>query len=190
MFAESIFNKDLIEFCKHYDYLIPVPIDKCRMSQRGYNQSYLIAKEIVKNINEYYINNSFNCDELYNNKKRNSIISNEMNCDEKHKILINNISKKYDLNSNLKCKTNHIEFENKILFKQKNIKPQSTMNSREDRITNIKDAFSLKNLEQIKNRKIVIFDDIFTTGSTANECAKILKNYGALKVGIITIAKD
>ena len=40
------------------------------------------------------------------------------------------------------------------------------------------------------NKRILIFDDIFTTGSTANECAKILKKYTNKKIGVLTIAKD
>jgi len=40
------------------------------------------------------------------------------------------------------------------------------------------------------NKKVVILDDIYTTGATANECRKILQNAGASEVGIITIAKD
>ena len=36
----------------------------------------------------------------------------------------------------------------------------------------------------------IIFDDIYTTGSTANECAKTLIEAGAKDVGILTIARD
>ena len=39
--------------------------------------------------------------------------------------------------------------------------------------------------------KILLFDDIYTTGATANECAKIIKKeLNPKKIGILTLAKD
>lgn len=42
-------NEKFFEFLKSYDTIIPVPISRKRQKERGYNQSYLIAKEIAKN---------------------------------------------------------------------------------------------------------------------------------------------
>lgn len=42
-------NEKFFEFLKSYDTIIPVPISRKRQKERGYNQSYLIAKEIDKN---------------------------------------------------------------------------------------------------------------------------------------------
>ena len=50
--------------------------------------------------------------------------------------------------------------------------------------------YKLLNNEKIINKKILLIDDIFTTGSTVNECSKILKLAGAKKIDILTIAKD
>ena len=55
---------------------------------------------------------------------------------------------------------------------------------------NIKNAFGIKNANEIKNKNIILFDDIYTTGSTVNECSRILKKVGVNKRGILTIAKD
>ena len=44
--------------------------------------------------------------------------------------------------------------------------------------------------KDIINKNIILFDDIYTTGSTANECCKILEFAGAKNVDILTIAKD
>lgn len=90
------------------------------------------------------------------------------------------------------CKNNkNIKMENDILIKIKNVKPQSSLDKKA-RVTNIKNAYilNMKNKEKILDKKILIFDDIYTTGSTANECARVLKTYGAKKVGILTIARD
>lgn len=83
----------------------------------------------------------------------------------------------------------HLKLEKNILIKQKNIIPQSSLN-KSDREQNIKNAFIVKNIEKIIDKKVLLFDDIYTTGSTANECAKVLKKQGAKQVGVLTIAKD
>lgn len=82
-----------------------------------------------------------------------------------------------------------INLENNVLYKTKNIVPQSTLN-KEDRLNNIKNAYGIKNTKNIQNKKILLFDDIYTTGSTVNECSRILKENGAKYIGILTIAKD
>ena len=88
-------------------------------------------------------------------------------------------------------KVENIEYRNDILIKIKNTARQSSLN-KEQRKENIKNAYLIKssNKEYILNKNILIFDDIYTTGSTANECAKMLKEAGAKNIGILTIAKD
>lgn len=82
-----------------------------------------------------------------------------------------------------------IYFENKILIKQKNNMPQSSLN-RKQRIENVKNVYKVQNEQKIKDKNILLFDDIYTTGATVKECAKILKQAGSGKVGVLTIAKD
>lgn len=69
--------------------------------------------------------------------------------------------------------------EKDCLFKIKDNISQSKLNKKE-RINNVKNVYELKNLDKIKNniynKKIILFDDIYTTGSTVNECSKVLKN--------------
>ncbi|MBU1086165.1 MAG: ComF family protein [Candidatus Omnitrophica bacterium] len=50
-------------------------------------------------------------------------------------------------------------------------------------------AFSCKQPGEFKNKRILLVDDIFTTGSTLNECARVLKQSGAKKVTCLTIAR-
>ena len=83
----------------------------------------------------------------------------------------------------------NIDCENNVLVKTKNVISQTKLNKK-DRINSVKNVFNIKNEEKINNKNIVLFDDIYTTGSTLNECSKILKNAGAKKVFALTIAKD
>lgn len=55
---------------------------------------------------------------------------------------------------------------------------------------NIEGVYNLENKEKLEGKNILIFDDIFTTGSTVNECSKILHQAKPQKIGILTIAKD
>ena len=45
-------------------------------------------------------------------------------------------------------------------------------------------------MDKIVNKKILLIDDIYTTGATLNECSRMLKQLGAEKVDVFTIAKD
>ena len=87
------------------------------------------------------------------------------------------------------AKNTNLRMENKVLFKHKNIVSQSGLNKSE-RKKNVKDAFIVKNIEKVNGKNVLIIDDIYTTGSTLQECSRILKLNGANKIGVITIAKD
>ena len=75
------------------------------------------------------------------------------------------------------------------LFKTKNIVEQSKLN-KEDRENNIKGVYELKNKQIIYNKKVLLIDDIYTTGSTVNECSKVLRTGIVAKIGVLTLAKD
>lgn len=126
-------NKKMFENIKKYDKIIPVPISKKRDMERGYNQSYLVAKEIAKHTG--------------------------------------------------------IEVENNCLIKNKNIIEQSKL-SKEKRFQNIEGVYTLKNAKNIKGKSVLLFDDIYTTGSTANECCKMLKMANPKKIGVLVLARD
>ena len=82
-----------------------------------------------------------------------------------------------------------LKYKNNILLKIVNNKVQSTLTKRE-RELNVKNVYKVAEEQKIVNKNIIIFDDIYTTGNTVNECAKVLKESGANKIGILTIAKD
>ena len=56
----------------------------------------------------------------------------------------------------------------------------------------MKGAFIIKSphkYEQIKNSSVLLVDDVYTTGSTADECSKTLLNFGVSNVYVITLAR-
>ena len=61
--------------------------------------------------------------------------------------------------------------------------------TKEERLENIKDAFFISRPERIKGKSIVLVDDVYTTGATLNECAKVLIKAGAKSVKALVIAR-
>ena len=123
----------IFQILNDYDVIVPVPISKQRLKERGYNQAELIAREIAKTL----------CKPIVTN----------------------------------------------CLYKSKNIAPQSTLN-KEEREENVKGVYTLKNSETLLNKKVLLIDDIYTTGNTVNECCKTLEKAETQKIGVMTIAKD
>jgi len=76
----------------------------------------------------------------------------------------------------------------RALVKSKNTAPQMTLGLKE-RQKNLKGAIEFNQQQDIKGKSILLIDDVYTTGSTLNECAKILKKNGATKVLCLTIAR-
>ena len=83
----------------------------------------------------------------------------------------------------------NIECLKNCLIKNKNIIEQSKL-TKVERQKNIQGVYKLKNKEKLTNKKLLLIDDIFTTGSTVNECCKILKQANPRKIDVFTIAKD
>ena len=126
-------NEKIFEKLQSYDTIIPVPISRKRMKERGYNQSLLIAKKLSREVK----------------------IPLQVNC----------------------------------LLKTKNIIEQSKLN-KEQRKQNIQNVYELKNGEILNKKRILLIDDIYTTGSTVNECAKILQQARPEKIDVLVLAKD
>ena len=74
------------------------------------------------------------------------------------------------------------------LIKHKATKPQVQFSGHE-RVKNVRGAFSVKKPENIKGQRVVLIDDVMTTGSTLKECALALKKAGAKSVDTLTIAR-
>lgn len=75
------------------------------------------------------------------------------------------------------------------LIKIKSTKPQMEL-KKEEREKNLENAFQIKNLAELKGKKVFLVDDVYTTGSTMEECAKTLLKAGAKQVWGIVIARE
>lgn len=76
----------------------------------------------------------------------------------------------------------------KILSKNINNRHQSSL-KKEEREDNVKNVYEIQSTQTIENKKIVLFDDIYTTGNTVNECSHILKENGAKEILVLTLAR-
>lgn len=91
---------------------------------------------------------------------------------------------------------NDNDFDKKIIYtprllkKIKSTHPQEGL-SRKQRQINLRGAFDVekKYVRLLKGKNVTLVDDVMTTGSTLNECAKILKKYGAKNVFAITTSR-
>jgi len=75
---------------------------------------------------------------------------------------------------------------NRILRRRKNT-PSQTGLTRSERKRNLAGAFELR--RDVHGRKIILVDDVYTTGSTMNEIARTLKHGGAERVEVLTVAR-
>ena len=76
-----------------------------------------------------------------------------------------------------------------ILFKKFHTKSQVEVKDKEERLANIIGSFAIKNPEKIKGKKIILIDDVLTTGATMREAKKVLKQAGAKKVIGVVVAR-
>lgn len=74
------------------------------------------------------------------------------------------------------------------LKKVRNTKPQSTLTEAAQRRANILGVYKVKNKDAIAGKRILLLDDVVTTGATASECAKTLLTAGAAEVQLAAIA--
>ena len=85
------------------------------------------------------------------------------------------------------CKLSGLPFYKNLLIKVKATKTQASLDMK-DRKTNLKNAFEVTYKQIIKNKTILLIDDIFTTGSSCEECATELIKAGAYEVIVLTVA--
>lgn len=113
------------------DAIVPVPLSKQALIERGFNQSLLLAKMLSEKL--------------------------------KKPLLID------------------------LLLKKKDTPPQVGLSAKE-RYKNLRGAFEVKG--KISNQKLLLVDDVLTTGATAKECSRTLLKAGAKEIVVITLARS
>lgn len=84
------------------------------------------------------------------------------------------------------AKNNNLEYSNNALKRVRHT-PHQTGVSKTKRKRQLRNSF-LADSKIVENKSIILIDDVFTTGTTTDLCAKELKNKGASKVHVLTIA--
>ncbi len=115
-----------------YTMLVPVPLHRKRLRERGFNQSVILAREVAK----------------------------------RHSLPMNFA----------------------VLRRKEWTEPQVTL-GKDDRGANVRGAFEVTDSERIRDEKILLVDDVYTTGSTVKECSRVLKRGGAAEVAVLTLAR-
>ena len=80
------------------------------------------------------------------------------------------------------------KIEQGLLFRKKRTKAQVGM-TRKERLANMRGVFAVRSPNLVEGRRFLVIDDVFTTGATANECAKTLLKNGAARVDVLTLAQ-
>jgi ComF family protein len=129
LLAEAVPRGDAIT---QVDMVLPVPLHKQRLRQRGFNQAGLIAREFGRHL----------------------------------------------------C----IPVRFGVLTRHRATLPQTRLGRRE-RLHNVRGAFSVGRPEVVRDRSVLLVDDVFTTGTTLSECARVLKRVGVQVVYAVTVAR-
>jgi len=81
-----------------------------------------------------------------------------------------------------------LSVEREALQRARSTPPQTGL-GRKNRLKNVKGAFGLGIPDRIQKKRILLVDDVYTTGATVNECARILLKGGAEVVDVLTLAR-
>lgn len=114
------------------DILIPVPLHRCRLRQREFDQALALARYLSQGV--------------------------------------------------------HIACEAEVLIRQRDTRSQVGLKVAE-RDRNVRGAFDVRQPQSIRGKAVLLIDDVYTTGATVKECARILRRAGAEWVGVYTLAR-
>lgn len=80
-----------------------------------------------------------------------------------------------------------LPLQRRLLRKPKRTPDQSSL-PRTERLKNLENAFAVRRGTDLKGKRVLLVDDILTTGTTANECSRVLRKAGADVVCVAVIA--
>lgn len=152
-------------------------------------QPYLkdLSKTLALILIEHFIKTGKNTDEIWENSVLVPVPL------DKKKLRNRSYNQSEELAKEL-AKVLQIPVISDILIKTKHTKPQMEL-SKQEREKNLLNAFAIENcatseVAQFSGKKVFLVDDVYTTGSTMEECALVLRNSGAKSVWGIAIARE
>jgi ComF family protein len=116
-----------------WDVVIPIPLHRKRLRQRGYNQSALVARAVARSLG--------------------------------------------------------VPLDTTMLRRVRDGPPQVGLTARQ-RAGNVRGVFSVRKEQCVRGKRILLIDDVVTTGSTMAECAKTLSKAGALRIDGWSITRE
>ena len=87
-----------------------------------------------------------------------------------------------------KDKANFFGIETSVLIRVRETEHQAHIQKRQERLKNVRGAFAVKSASKIKNRNIILLDDVITTGSTMREAHRVLTAAGVKKILVVAVA--
>jgi ComF family protein len=88
----------------------------------------------------------------------------------------------------LKCQPVGAVLNSKCLIRRRETVPQAGL-TRHQRRENLRGAFLVRDASAVQGRDVLLVDDVFTTGTTISECARVLRRAGARSVSAVTVAR-
>ncbi len=131
IFECAVKNFAETKVANEFDYVVPVPLDRRKKWERGFNQASVLARFFKKP---------------------------------------------------MRCPVEESLEKKKVTFSQ-------SLLTKQNRLMNLRQSFKVSCPRFVKNKKILLVDDIYTTGATVNECARTLKENGAASVSVFTLAR-
>ncbi len=86
------------------------------------------------------------------------------------------------------CRQANLVLQTGILVRHRPTQTQAGLSRRARRL-NIQDAFLVMPSRHLQDQSVLLLDDVFTTGATLNECARLLKKGGARRINVLTLAR-
>ena len=199
-------DESLREIIDSIDYVVPVPLHPKKKKQRGFNQTELIGSDLTARLNsaKAYTNVSQPNTETFekhsaglrSTRAVNNAVKPSNEKSGKHTpgldsaIPEKHLAPRRDAaSSDASVPSGKICFIPDCLLRVRETQAQRSITGKE-RFSNLEGAFAFNDKydDQLQGASVLLVDDIFTTGATADCCARLLKGHGARDVHFIALA--